>query len=150
MITAIDPDLRKSGVCTIDDEGNILLLKSMSAIELIEYVKANPDHVYGIEDVNKIGAMYATHKHRNPRIAANIAQKVGMVKGVATLIAQLIDACTGREPIMCPVGLGKQIKNNAALFKKLTGYQGSTNEDTRDAYAIATWILSEKIKCNRN
>jgi hypothetical protein len=63
-----------------------------------------------------------------------------MVKGAATLIEDLITGITGNSPILAPVGLGKQFKNDAKLFKELTGYQGSTNEDKRDAYAIARWV----------
>jgi hypothetical protein len=67
-----------------------------------------------------------------------------MVKAAATLIAELIEYETGRKVILAPTGLGKQFKNDAKLFKEVTGYQGSTNEDKRDAYAIAHWVFKNR------
>ena len=139
-ITALDPDLRKSGVCTLDDDGNIILLKSMSIVELVEYTKANKSNIYAIENVNKVGAMYNNRKSANQRIGAKIAQDVGKVKATGTLIAQLIDAVTGREPMLAPLGLGKQVKNDSKLFNELSGWKGRSNEDVRDAWAIARWV----------
>lgn len=145
MITAIDPDLRKSGICTLDENGKIITLQSMTIIELIDYAKANPEHIYAIEDVNKIGAMYSRNV-KNARVSSNIAQKVGMVKGAAVLIEQLIDSITGKPPILAPVGLGNQIKKDAVMFKKVSGWKTKSNEDMRDAWAIARWVYTTKEK----
>ena len=95
---------------------------------------------FALEDVNKVKTIYARNRRDNAAVGLKIAQSVGMVKGAATLIEDLITGITGNSPILAPVGLGKQFKNDAKLFKELTGYQGSTNEDKRDAYAIARWV----------
>lgn len=147
MIIGIDPDLQKSGVCALNDDGSIALLESMTITSLFhsiaEYCQDDLS-TYAIEDVNKIGAMYNNHKNKNPRIAANIAQKVGMVKGAATIIASFIEDTTGEPPIMAPVGLGKQVKKDAKLFNQLSGWEGKSNEDMRDAWAIAKWVHLNK------
>lgn len=146
MIVGIDPDLHKSGVCVLNDDGSIAVLESMTIANLFNYVtfyRCN-GFTYAIEDVNKIGAMYNSHKNKNPRIAANIAQKVGMVKGAATIIASFIEYTIGGSPIMAPVGLGKQVKKDAALFNQLSGWTGKSNEDMRDAWAIAKWVQLNK------
>lgn len=146
MIVGIDPDLHKSGVCVLNDDGSIVLLESMTISSLVDYITyyREGNFTYAIEDVNKIGAMYSSHKNKNPRIAANIAQKVGMVKGAATIIASLIEDMTGEPPIMAPVGLGKQVKKDAKLFNQLSGWTGKSNEDMRDAWAIAKWVHLNK------
>lgn len=144
MIIGIDPDLHKSGLCALNDDGSIALLESMNISSLFNYVALHRYFTYAIEDVNKIGAMYNNHKNKNPRIAANIAQKVGMVKGAATIIASFIKDTTGEPPIMAPVGLGRQVKKNAALFNQLSGWEGKSNEDMRDAWAVAKWIHLNK------
>ena len=74
------------------------------------------------------------------------AQSVGMVKASATLITEIITEMTGRAPILAPCGLGKQVKQNADLFKALTGYQKQTNEDKRDAWAIAYWVFKNSSR----
>ena len=149
MIIAIDPDMRKSGVCMLDAMGQIELIESMNINELIKLVQENKTALYAIEDVNKNAATYPRHlpgKNRMQRenIMKSIAQKVGMCKGSATIIEDIIAHITGRRPILAPVGLGKQVKNNAVLFKEITGYKKQTNEDKRDAWAIAQWVFKNK------
>ena len=140
MITAIDPDLRKSGVCTLDENGEIIILKSMTMPELISHINNNLESTYVVEDVNRIKAMYSRGKYTSN---TTIAQSVGKVKAAATILIELITHYTGKPPKLAPVGLGKQVKKNAVLFKEITGYKGKTNEDCRDAYMIARWAYKE-------
>jgi Holliday junction resolvasome RuvABC endonuclease subunit len=140
MIIAIDPDLKKSGVCVLRVDGEILVLGSMAIYDLLNLITSHKTATYALEDVNKVKTIYARNRRDNAATGLKIAQSVGMVKGAATLIEDLITGITGNSPILAPVGLGKQFKNDAKLFKELTGYQGSTNEDKRDAYAIARWV----------
>ena len=135
MITAIDPDLRKSGVCQINNNGEIIILKSMTIYELIQHISNNYD-IYVIEDVNKIKAMYSRGAKTNN---TKIAQNVGMCKAAGTIIGELVTAYNGHEPILAPVGLGKPVKSNSALFKCVSGWTKTSNEDMRDAWAIAYW-----------
>ena len=140
MIIAIDPDLKKSGVCILDNNGEIATLESMSICDLLDLINVFDNATYALEDVNKVKTIYARNRRDNAAVGLKIAQSVGMVKGAATLIEDLITGITGNSPILAPVGLGKQFKNDAKLFKELTGYKGTTNEDKRDAYAIARWV----------
>ena len=149
IIIGIDPDTRKSGVCMIDSMGQIVTLESMNINQLIALVNANKTAVYAIEDVTKNKAVYPRNiKSTSPiareNIMKNIAQKVGMCKASAMIIEDVIQGITTKRPILAPCGLGKQVKNNAALFKQLTGYQRQTNEDKRDAWAIANWVFKNK------
>jgi Holliday junction resolvasome RuvABC endonuclease subunit len=140
MIIAIDPDLKKSGVCILNNNGEINFLLSMSICELLRIITVYEDATFALEDVNKVKTIYARNRRDNASVGLKIAQSVGMVKGAATLIEDLITGITGNNPILAPVGLGKQFKNDAKLFKELTGYKGTTNEDKRDAYAVARWV----------
>jgi len=140
MITAIDPDLRKSGVCTLDENGEILRLKSMCIIELTEYIQWQGCDTFVIEDINKIKAMYNRGAKTNN---TTIAQKVGMCKGAGTIITDIVTHYAERPPILAPVGLGKTVKNNTKLFKELSGWTKSSNEDMRDAYCIARWYFMQ-------
>jgi Holliday junction resolvasome RuvABC endonuclease subunit len=144
LIVGIDPDLRKSGVCTLNALGQICALDSLTIVELMKLVSDMPDALYAIEDVNKVKAIYQRNIRAKNAVGLKIAQSVGMVKATATLIAELIEYETGRKVILAPTGLGKQFKNDAKLFKEVTGYQGSTNEDKRDAYAIAHWVFKNR------
>tara|TARA_R110000850_G_scaffold105926_13_gene217140 strand:- start:2022 stop:2471 length:450 start_codon:yes stop_codon:yes gene_type:complete len=140
VIIAIDPDLKKSGVCVLNNGGEIVVLESMTIYYLLSLINKNQEAIFALEDVNKVKTIYARNRRDNAAVGLKIAQSVGMVKGAATLIEDLITGITGNSPILAPVGLGKQFKNDAKLFKELTGYKGTTNEDKRDAYAIARWV----------
>lgn len=146
IIIGIDPDLRKSGVCVLDSTGEIMILESQNINELIQLIDWNLDAVYAVEDVNKNKATFSRGRQSQAQIS-KIAQNVGMVKGAATLIVDIIEHKTGKKVLLAPLGLGKQVKNNAAMFRCLSGYQGQTNEDKRDAWAIAKWAENQiKVK----
>jgi Holliday junction resolvasome RuvABC endonuclease subunit len=144
MIIAIDPDLKKSGVCILDAMGQIFILESMPICVLVKLITSNKDATFALEDVNKVKTIYARNRRDNAAVGLKIAQSVGMVKGAATLIEDLILGITKKRPILAPVGLGKQVKNDAVLFKQITGYKGTTNEDKRDAWAIAMWVFKNQ------
>lgn len=139
IVVGIDPDLRKSGVCVLKD-GEIIELKSKSIVEVMQMISERPvfysDCKFAIEDVNSLKPVF--NRSTVQGVKLKIAQNVGQVKAVASIIVELIEAYTGEKVTMIPPGTGKQVKNNAELFNKLTGFEGKTNEDTRDAWAIAT------------
>lgn len=142
LIVGIDPDMKKSGVCSLDSTGRIMTLDSLTIVDLMAFIEWNKDAVYAIEDVTKNKAIYGRGMKDYARTAK--AQSVGMVKASATLIGEVITEMTGRAPILAPCGLGKQVKHNADMFKALTGYEKQTNEDKRDAWAIAYWVFKNK------
>lgn len=144
MIIAIDPDMRKPGVCFLNDDGTISHLCSMTIPDLIHQIQTFKDADYVIEDVNQVKTIYDANQRANKSVGLQIAQNVGMVKAAGTIICDLITEITGKPPKLAPVGLGKQVKRNATLFKQITGWQGRTNEDMRDAYAVAIWYHSKK------
>ena len=138
VVLGIDPDVEKSGVCVIDN-GEITLLRSMRISELLETLNdLRIDAIVAIEDVEQRKTTFR-RQNMNAGQMQKIAQNVGMVKGAARQLNVLIRHL-GYDPRLVPVGVGKQVKKDAELFKKLTGYQGGTNEDTRDAWAIANYI----------
>ena len=142
-IIGIDPDMRKSGVAVIHQDGSIVELQSMSIVELSVLAKDMKRSVFAIEDVNKHGTIYQHNRKGSQGVQARIAQNVGMVKAAGSMIAELIEDATGRPPIMAPLGIGKQVKRSAKLFNQLTGWQGKSNEDTRDAACIGRWVAGQ-------
>lgn len=141
-IIAIDPDMRESGVAVINRDGEVLDLKKMSVSVLTKFISMNKDSVFAIEDVNKHGSIYQSNRKGCRAVQARIAQNVGMVKAAGSMIAEIIEDAAGGPPILAPLGIGKQVKRNAKLFNELTGWQGKSNEDTRDAACIGRWVAS--------
>lgn len=141
-ILGIDPDMRRPGTCAIH-KGKILDLGSMDMAYLLSSLQWYVDsgYVFAVEDVNQVKGIYTRNQGKgNQAIQSKVAQNVGMVKAAGTILVDYINHIGG-DVILVPVGVGKQVKNNPALFKKLSGYNGRTNEDVRDAWAVAKWAL---------
>jgi hypothetical protein len=149
-IIGIDPDMRKPGIVICDDgEFDFIPKTKYSSAMIIEDVPVwiNKGYSFAVEDVNKNKPVYprvikAKTQSQRDAIKGTIAQKVGMVKGAATILIDYIEHHGGKV-ILVPPGIGKQTKNNAKLFAELTGYTGRTNEDTRDAYWIAKYAYNQ-------
>ena len=142
-VIGIDPDMRKCGVCALNDGGIDLLISDATAalMDSIRYAVAE-DTWFAVEDVNAVKTIYAKNRRSNVAVQTRIAQNVGMVKAAGTIIIDYIEYFGGKV-ILVPPGIGKQTKRNAKLFAELTGYKGSTNEYTRDAYWIAKYAYNK-------
>jgi hypothetical protein len=149
-VIGIDPDMRNPGIVICDDgEFDFIPKTKYSASMVIEDVPVwiNKGYYFAVEDVNKNKPVYpraikAKTQSQRDAIKGTIAQKVGMVKGAATILIDYIEHHGGKV-ILVPPGIGKQTKSNAKLFAELTGYTGRTNEDTRDAYWIAKYAYNK-------
>ena len=142
-VIGIDPDMSKCGVCALNDGGIDLLISDATAalMDSIRYAVAE-DTWFAVEDVNAVKTIYAKNRRSNVAVQTRIAQNVGMVKAAGTILVDYIEHLGGKV-ILVPPGIGKQTKRNAKLFAELTGYKGSTNEDTRDAYWIAKYAYNK-------
>ncbi len=142
-IIGIDPDMRKPGVCILHD-GVIFDLVSMTTAYLLASIPgyiAN-GYVFAVENVNEVKGIYTRNQKGGAAVQSKIAQNVGMVKAAGTILIDYIEYSCGKV-ILVPVGVGKQVKSNPKLFGKLTGHKKTTNEDMRDAWAIAKWAQSK-------
>lgn len=141
MIIGIDPDLRKSGVALVDS-GEIKELKSLNAVQLVNYCREQwlkHKAVVAMEDPN-VNKPIFNRPGVGPLAKLKIAQNVGQVKATATLLAEFIMS-EGVPVEMVPplMGYPKAAKNNAELFKQMTHWNGSSNQDQRDAALIALY-----------
>lgn len=141
MIIGIDPDLKKSGVALVDD-GEVKELRSLSAVDLVLYCRERwikDNAVVKMEDPNFNKPVFK-RAGVSPLAMLKIAQNVGQVKAAATLLAEFIMS-NGVPVEMVPplMGYPKAAKNNSELFKQMTNWNGSSNEDQRDAALIALY-----------
>lgn len=139
-ILAIDPDIEKCGVCEMVD-GEIVDLFTLSPEELIMRIIGGHYYVYNyaVEDTERNKAIYTKNRKQSSKVNEKIAMSIGKVQGVTRLLINIIELKTKKKPILAPPGVGRQVKDNAKYFKELTGWEGSTNSDMRDAYAIARY-----------
>ena len=135
----IDPDMRKPGVAIIQN-GVYTSIQSMTNVELfalIEKHRGLASVMWHVEDVNAVSATYFRPRHgavSKQAVQDNISQKVGMVKALGTVIIDVLDYYACNYELVKPLrGPLKKAKHEAELFKQLTGWEGRTNQDSRDA-----------------
>lgn len=138
LIVGIDPDLTKSGVAVVTG-GKITELLALPFPELLEFAMQRSEcAVFVVEDVEHDKTTYHRAK-TNARQHARIAQNVGQVKGVARVLIECLESfgceVVKIKPLTGPVK--RRAKTDAAYFNKITGWQGRTNADKRDAGLIA-------------
>lgn len=141
LVVGIDPDLVKSGVALVR-EGEILSLQALSFPQLLKFAAdvdlAVPKPLFVVEDVEIDKTTYRRAK-TNARTHAAIAQKVGQVKGVARVLVECLNDMGADvlqvKPLQGPAK--RQAKGDADYFNRITGWEGRSNQDTRDAALLA-------------
>lgn len=141
MIIGIDPDLKKSGVALVES-GEIKELRSLNAVDLVLYCReqwVKHKAMVTMEDPNFNKPVFK-RVGVSPLAMLKIAQNVGQVKAAATLLAEFIMSHGVPVEMVPPLmGYAKAAKNNADLFKQMTHWNGSSNQDQRDAALIALY-----------
>lgn len=128
----IDPGTEKSGIAIMEG-GQYKKLAMWTFMELHDYIDYSEWTV--IVSIENVMALKPTwQRNVSKKQMLKISQNVGMVKGTFYQIIKMLEYynCT-YEAVRPLQGLAKQTKHNPELFKKLTGWAGSSNEHTRDA-----------------
>ena len=137
LIIGIDPDLDKNGVA-ITYKQTIISLHGLNYVQLQKLIDAHPEAGFIVEDVEYNKPVF--NRRLKPLENLKVAQNVGMVKGVARLIIQYLTETNSRFIKVPPLnGRFKQAKKDRDYFNRLTGWQGSSNADKRDAALIALY-----------
>lgn len=137
-IIGIDPDLRKNGVAIMEN-GEYKELVSLAfprLLSLISDSESDETVLFVVEDVN---ANKPTFSRGRMSIAARdkISQNIGMVKGVGSVIVEMLDFFKCNYVLVKPLkGTLKQCKSKPEVFERLTGWKGRSNADTRDAATL--------------
>lgn len=152
-VVGIDPDLTKSGVGIYD--GRNIVLKTMSFWELIEFIdekSTRVDTLFVFEDINSNNAYHKGSGH-GEKVKMTIMRKTGQAQGIAKLIEEYMKKKNVPYVMQKPLkGVLKKWKKDTDLFQKMTGYKGRSNQDNRDAIALAVFGASSytRIECSIN
>lgn len=147
LIIGIDPDLIASGVAVVTERNAVVELQRVKFSRLVDFMHLQAAKVEGriiikMEDPNTIKPTFPrilpTAMNRQA-VNNRISQNVGQVKAVATLILEVLTDA-GFNVVACRPLVGghkARCKKDADYFNKLTGWEGRSNEDSRDAAMIA-------------
>lgn len=143
LTIGIDPDFVKNGVAVVQGE-KILSLESLSFVELIAYIKttcAKENILIKLENPSAIKPLFGAKAKNKRAIREKICQDVGKCKATGSLIQQVLESQGYKVELVKPLKgpVKRQAKNDAVYFNKLTGWQGRSNEDKRDAALVALY-----------
>ena len=143
LTIGIDPDFVKSGVAVIQDK-TIIHLEVLSFVDMFEYIAAaGPKEkiVIKLENPSAIKPLFGIKAKNKRSIREKICQDVGKCKATGSLIQQVLESQGYTVKLVKPLKgpVKRQAKTDAIYFNKLTGWQGRSNEDKRDAALVALY-----------
>ena len=127
LIIGIDPDLEKSGVAIL---GQSLELKNLTFSETVNLFRSQQDQIKKVVIEagwlnKKSNFRYGHSKNAGERIAKNVGENHATGK----LLAEMAKEC-GLAVVLVR---STRTKLNAEQFNCITGWQGRTNQEQRDA-----------------
>lgn len=150
VVIGIDPDCDKNGIAVYDAAANTLAVSAMSFALTLELI----NNVYrrctacgvGMHVYIEAGWLNSGHWHLNARDsqarAAAKGNSVGRNHETGRKLAEMLAHYGIPHTIIAPLGLighGRGGKQTAEDLKRLTGYEGRSNQEGRDA-AIIAWM----------
>lgn len=129
LIIGIDPDLKKSGVAILGDS---LELKTMTFAETVELFRSQQDKIKKV--VIEAGWENTKSNFHNrcgqrKSVGERIAKNVGENHATGKLLAEMAKECGLAVVLVKPT----RTKLKAEDFNRITGWQGRTNQEQRDA-----------------
>ncbi|MCH2040302.1 MAG: hypothetical protein MK185_06675 [Saccharospirillaceae bacterium] len=147
LVVGIDPDLVKSGVALAKD-GQLISLLAEPFPQLLKHAQELVDSnaLFVVENVEHDKTTYRRGK-TNAKTHAAIAQKVGQVKGVARVLVECLQDMGADIHLVKPLtGPAKRkAKDDAQYFNQITGWQGNSNQDKRDAGLLALFAVPKGV-----
>jgi hypothetical protein len=141
LVVAIDPDTKKHGGAVVRDGiiQQLHMLGNKSLVELLTDLARQHQLRIKLEDINAFKpVIQRPGQSRNQMM--KIAQNIGAVKHAAELLLQDLNAAGFNVEMVLPLQgarSGKRYKADA--FNRLTGWNGKSNADNRDAAMIALY-----------
>lgn len=150
FVVGVDPDSEAHGIA-IYANSVLIELHCWTLIELWEWITLHNDAktktaFFAIENVLSNKFIYARNDNVRKNITNSIAMKVGRVQQAQLELQRVLDYCN--VPYMLINPHCGNWANNREQFKKLTGWNGKSNADTRSAAYFGFLYIDEK-KRNR-
>ena len=126
----IDPDSDSHGIAVYTD-GVLTELKSLKLFELRDYLEGLSVDSIAIEDVMLNQFIYARNTHANKTVQSKIAMFVGRCQQSYVELTRMLDYYDYKYKAIPPSK--SNWAKDKALFERVTGWEGRSNEDTRSA-----------------
>lgn len=127
LIIGIDPDLEKSGVAVL---GQSFELKNLTFAETVELFRSHQDQIKKV--VIEAGWQNKKSNFRSghsKRVSEQISRRVGLNHATGKLLVEMAESLGLAVVLVRPT----KTKKNSEEFNRITGWQGRTNQEQRDA-----------------
>ncbi|MFW6550097.1 hypothetical protein ACOCI4_01895 [Acinetobacter baumannii] len=142
IIIGIDPDLEKSGVAVLKD--GLLRLDNMRFYDLTQYFEVNKDQIKKVvieagwlNKKSNLHGRIGQSKHAGERIAKNVGENHATGK----LLVEMAESLGLTVVLVKPT----KSKKNSEEFNRITGWQGRTNQEQRDAGMLIWGMNGKKV-----
>lgn len=128
MIIGVDPDIDKSGFAILRNVRELELC-NLDFYHMVTFLQNNRDQISKV--VIEAGWLINKsnwHNNSNVRVASRVGKNVGENHAVGKLLECVCHGLGVKVQLLVPQG-----KKDAATFACLTGYNGRTNQEQRDA-----------------
>ncbi|MCL1932354.1 MAG: hypothetical protein FWF53_00870 [Candidatus Azobacteroides sp.] len=147
-IIAIDPDVDKSGVATLQTEGKKLITNNLTFPKLIDFLKRmNEDKIHFpfivvVEAgwLNSVSNYHTEAGRRGQRIAKNVGANHQVGKMIVEMCEYYKIPVTTIKPLK-KMWHGKDGKITQEEIASFTGIVGRNNQEERDA-ALLAWVYA--------
>jgi len=131
LIIGIDPDSKAHGVAVYDDK-ELIDLRNMTLMQIIDYTTWCGDITVHIEDVNAMSAVFAqrTKARGNASVHMKMANSVGKCQQSQIELERFFEH-KGIKVVKHKIS--KMWKKDRKQFEMVTGWTKQSNEDTRSA-----------------
>ena len=131
LIIGIDPDSKAHGVAVYDDK-ELIDLRNMTLMQIIDYTTWCGDITIHIEDVNAMSAVFAqrTKARGNASVHMKMANSVGKCQQSQIELERFFEH-KGIKVVKHKIS--KMWKKDRKQFEMVTGWTKQSNEDTRSA-----------------
>ncbi|MDN8336578.1 hypothetical protein QZK87_18100 [Acinetobacter baumannii] len=142
IIIGIDPDLDKSGVAVLKD--GLLRLDNMRFYDLTQYFEVNKDQIKKVVIeagwLNKKSNLHG-RIGQSKRAGERIAKNVGENHATGKLLVEMAESLGLAVVLVKPT----KSKKNSEEFNRITGWQGRTNQEQRDAGMLIWGMQGKKV-----
>lgn len=131
FLLGIDPGAN-TGVAIFQD-GALLELRTIHPIDIASVLEELRPARVVFEDSRLISHLFTTNQRS--AVAKSMARKVGQVDMVCSMLVALCERMKIEAHGISPKAKGAKVE--AERFAEITGWEGSSNEHTRDAAMVA-------------
>jgi len=129
----IDPDSERHGFAVYQN-GKLIVCATATNIEIFNDhlpLLANGLVMFSIENVMQNKFVYARNRQKNKAAESKVAMSIGRCQQAQLELMRCLDHA--RVPYVLHAPQSGNWSNNPELFKKITGWTGRSNEDSRAA-----------------